>query len=113
MILKIQKSLYLHGNHDPLIKSSPYNTREWPENVYIFSSEIGLFELGDVNVYGIGFNDYEFSSDALNDLDLDESKINVLVTHGTLNGSSKKYFDIKESLLKNFDYVALRSHTPI
>ena len=37
----------------------------------------------------------------------DESKINVLVIHGTLNGGSKKYLDLKAKSLEKFDYVAL------
>lgn len=55
-----------------------------------------------------GFNDYEFSSDEIENIKIeDESKINVLVTHGTLNGASKKYLDLKEKILNKFDYVAL------
>lgn len=55
-----------------------------------------------------GFNDYEFSSDEIENLEIeDESKINVLVIHGTLNGGSKKYLDLKVKDLAKFDYVAL------
>ena len=96
------------GNHDPLIKNSPYLTYDWPDNVTIFSGEIGMFSYDNINIYGIGFNDYEFSSDEIASLKIeDEDKINVLVTHGTLDGGSKKYFDIKSKDLEKFDYVAL------
>ena len=84
------------GNHDPYIKSSPYQTFEWPENVTIFTGEVGMFSFENINVYGIGFTDYEFSSDEISKIQIeDEDKINVLVVHGTLDGASKKYLDIK------------------
>ena len=96
------------GNHDPYIKSSPYQTFEWPENVTIFTGEVGMFSFEDVNVYGIGFTDYEFSSDEISKIQIeDEDKIIVLVVHGTLDGASKKYLDIKSKDLEKFDYVAL------
>lgn len=96
------------GNHDPYIKSSPYQTFEWPENVTIFTGEVGMFSFEDINVYGIGFTDYEFSSDEISKIQIeDEDKINVLVVHGTLDGASKKYLDIKSKDLEKFDYVAL------
>lgn len=55
-----------------------------------------------------GFTDYEFTSDEIAKLDIeDENKLNVLVIHGTLNGASKKYLDLKQKDLEKFDYVAL------
>ena len=41
------------GNHDPLIKSSPYLIYDWPENVTIFNGEVGMFSFDDVNIYGL------------------------------------------------------------
>ena len=99
------------GNHDPLVKSSPYNKYEFPNNVFIFGGEVGKYEYKNVNIYGIGFTDFEFSSDEIPNIEVDYSKINILITHGTLNGNSEKYFDIKESWLNKFDYVALRTYT--
>ena len=120
------------GNHDPLIKSSPYNTFEWPENVFIFGNEVGMDSFDDVNIYGLGFEDFEMDSEAVKYIDLSEDdelnntnndknlnhnkseviednkeKINILVTHGTLDGASHKYHDIKTQWLQKFDYVAL------
>lgn len=96
------------GNHDPYIKSSPYQMYEWPENVTIFTNEVGMFSVENVNIYGIGFNDFEFSSDEISNIQIEENEnINVLVMHGTLNGATKKYFDIKDKDLNKFDYVAL------
>lgn len=100
------------GNHDPLIKNSPYLIYEWPENVTIFTGEIGMFSFDDINVYGIGFTDYEFVTDEIANIEIeDKNKLNVLVVHGTLDGGSKKYLDIKRKDLEKFDYVALRTYT--
>lgn len=106
------------GNHDPLIKSSPYNTFEWPENVFIFGSEVGMDSFDDINIYGLGFDDFEMDSTAIKDielengveeadLDIEKNKINILVTHGNLDGASHKYNDVKTAWLEKFDYVAL------
>lgn len=96
------------GNHDPLIKSSPYNTFDWPENVFIFGSEVGMDTFDEVNIYGLGFDDFEMDSTAVNDIVIDDNeKINILVTHATLDGASHKYHDVKSQWLDKFDYVAL------
>ncbi len=96
------------GNHDPLIKSSPYLTYKWPDNVTIFTSKVKRVSCGNVDIYGIGFDNYEFMTEEIQTLSIeDESKVNVLVIHGTFNGSSKKYLDLKASDLEKFDYVAL------
>lgn len=97
------------GNHDPFIKDSPYEIFEWPENVTIFKSEYGMISLEDADIYGVGFEDYEMDNEAaIKDIKIeDENRINILITHGTLNGAMHKYNDIKERDLKKFDYVAL------
>ena len=99
------------GNHDPLIKSSAYENSAFPANVFIFGSQYGKYEIGNVNIYGLGFDDFEFESDQIENIQTDNDKVNILVTHGTLNGAAHKYHDIKESWLTKFDYVALRTHT--
>ena len=96
------------GNHDPYIKTSPYKTYEWPENVTIFTDEYGKIELEEADIYGFGFADYEDDRNVLEEIKIDdEKKINILITHGTLNGAGHKYNDVKENELKKFDYVAL------
>lgn len=96
------------GNHDPFIKDSPYATFEWPENVTIFKSEYGMISLADADIYGVGFESYEMDNEEIRNIKIeDESKINILVTHGTLNGAAHKYNDIKLKDLEKFDYVAL------
>jgi len=95
------------GNHDPLIKSSPYNTFEWPDNVFIFGNEIGMDSFDDINIYGLGFDNFELDTDVIKEIELEEGKVNILVTHANLDGSSHKYHDIKSQWLTKFDYVAL------
>ena len=95
------------GNHDPLIPSSPYNTFEWPENVTIFTGDMQMFEYDDVVIYGNGFTDFEMDDEQISNIEVDKDKINILVTHGTLDGAMHKYNDIKNRDLKKFDYVAL------
>ena len=95
------------GNHDPLIKSSPYNTFEWPENVFIFGSEVGMDTIEDINIYGVGFDNFEMDTDVIKDIEIEKDKINILITHATLDGASHKYHDIKQQWVEKFDYVAL------
>ncbi len=96
------------GNHDPLIKNSPYKTFAWPENVHIFDENISKVSVENVDFYGFGFDNYEMDSSVLYDFCVDSpERINVLVTHATLNGDSKKYNDVSAKSLAQFDYVAL------
>ena len=95
------------GNHDPYVKNSPYRTYQWPENVTIFGKNIKKVSLGEVDIYGFGFEDYEFSEDQLTDFKVDSLEhVNVLITHGNL-GSKSPYNDLNVKSLKQFDYVAL------
>lgn len=101
------------GNHDPLIKNSYYNEYEWSENVYIFSSEIQKYEFDDVDIYGLGFDDFYCTTSNIENINIEnKDKINVLVVHGDLNasqGTEMQYNPISETKLKKigFDYVAL------
>ena len=105
--IKDTKVYITPGNHDPLVKTSPYNIYEWPKNVFIFGGEVGKDTINNIDIYGLGFDDFIFESKAIKDIVLDENKTNILITHGTLNGASKTYHDIKEEWLKKFNYVAL------
>ena len=98
------------GNHDPYLNSSYYNKYEWNENVHIFTL-LEKVENKDVNIYGYGFTDF-YSKKIELPIDLGNSKINILLMHADLDGSSKEvgeYNPILESELKNtnFDYIAL------
>lgn len=98
------------GNHDPYITNSYYNKYEWNENVHIFT-KLDKVSNENVNIYGYGFEDFRFNK-VIPPVDLDTSKINILVMHADLNGTSTEtgeYNSILESDLKksNFNYVAL------
>jgi len=98
------------GNHDPYLVNSYYNKYEWNENVHIFT-DLDNICLENINIYGYGFTDFYSRKVELPDT-LDSSKINILIMHADLNGTTRDFGDynpILESELKNskFDYIAL------
>ncbi len=101
------------GNHDPYLKNSFYSKYNWNENVHIFGPNISKIEYDDINIYGYGFNDFYYTNSEIENFELeDKNKVNILITHGTLNGSNnieKQYNAISKSILEKigFDYVAL------
>lgn len=101
------------GNHDPYLKNSFYKKYKWNDNVHIFGPEISKIEREDVNIYGYGFNDFYYENSEIENFELEEkNKINILITHATLNGTNnieKQYNAISKSVLQKigFDYVAL------
>lgn len=101
------------GNHDPFLKNSFYNNFIWSDNVTIFNSKLEKMELEDVNIYGFGFDDFYSSRVNLENIKLeDNEKLNILVIHGTLDGSDSAenmYNPISKKVLEEigFDYVAL------
>ena len=119
------KTFISPGNHDPFTPDSPYNTPNWPENVYIFKeNKLSYVSLPDlkVKVWGAAFNNtYETCSILKNSgIFKSDDFINICVIHGTItNNSSNEYYnpikieDIKKS---NMDYIALghfHKRTPI
>lgn len=101
------------GNHDPYVMNSMYRNFEWNENVKIFTSKIEKIETKEANIYGFGFDDFYCENSNVENIILDDkSKINILITHGSLNASDKmqlQYNPINKNKLKlvGFDYVAL------
>ncbi|MBR2744513.1 MAG: DNA repair exonuclease [Clostridia bacterium] len=101
------------GNHDPLIKNSFYYKYAWSPNVHIFNSKLSYVDDGNVRIYGYGFDDFYYTNSELNSFELtDKDKINILITHGTLNGTDnveRQYNAISRNELERagFDYVAL------
>ena len=101
------------GNHDPYVKNSMYYNFNWNKNVKIFSSKIERIETEDVDIYGIGFSDFYFNNSNIEKITIqNKNKINILITHGSLDTSNKEelqYNPIKKNELKKigFDYVAL------
>ena len=99
------------GNHDPYIKNSYYVQYNWAENVKIFNSTIEKLEFNNINIYGVGFNNYIMNRSQIEEVIIqDTTKTNILVTHGTLDGANdSEYHPISLSKLQQigFDYIAL------
>ena len=101
------------GNHDPILKKSYYNNFIWNKNVYIFKPEIERIELEETDIYGYGFDDFYCSKTNIEELKIENpEKINILIIHGTLDGSNAEemqYNSMNTKMLKEkgFNYVAL------
>src|SRR5574344_1132186 len=101
------------GNHDPYLSNSFYNKYQWSENVHIFTPEISVIETEKMDIYGCGFGDFYYSNSNIEKIKIkNKDKINVLIIHGTLNGSAameRDYNPISKKALEEigFDYVAL------
>ncbi len=101
------------GNHDPYLKNSAYYNFEWNENVKIFTSKIERVETPEADIYGVGFNDFYCSNLNVENIKIEnKDKINILITHGSLNASDKlqlQYNPLNKNKLKElgFDYIAL------
>lgn len=101
------------GNHDPYLKNSYYNKFTWSKNVKIFKSEIERIETEDIDIYGFGFEDFYCYNSGIEELEIEnKEKINILITHSSLDGGrddEKNYnsLSLKKLREKNFDYIAL------
>lgn len=101
------------GNHDPYLKGSMYKTIKWNDNVKIFTNKVEMVENEDCNIYGFGFNDFYCGVSEVQDIVIEnKEKLNILITHGTLNGGTiedMQYNPLNKAKLKQigFDYVAL------
>ena len=101
------------GNHDPYINGSMYKNFLWNNNVHIFGDKIELIENEDCDIYGYGFDNFYRKESGLEDFEIkNKEKINILITHGTLDGGNvedMEYNPLKKNELKKigFDYVAL------
>lgn len=101
------------GNHDPYTKNSYYNKYNWSENVKIFGPKVEMVETEEANIYGYGFDDFYCLNSGVENIDLNRNgKLNILIIHGNLDGSTnekKQYNSMSKKMLKEkgFDYVAL------
>lgn len=101
------------GNHDPFFNNSFYNTFNWNNNVTIFNSEIKIIETEEADIYGFGFTDFYCENYEIEKINIkNKDKINILVTHGSLDASKTldmQYNPLNSNKLKEigFDYVAL------
>ena len=101
------------GNHDPYVKNSFYNKYTWNNNVHIFGPEISKYKLGDVNIYGCGFDDFYYSNPQIENFEIEnKNEVNIFITHGSLDGGyddKRVYNPMSSSKMRQlgFDYVAL------
>ncbi len=101
------------GNHDPYLLNSMYKNFKWNNNVKIFNSNVEIVENEDVNIYGAGFNDFYLKDSKIQEIQIqDKNKINILITHGTIEGgniTNLEYNPLNKNKLKQlgFDYIAL------
>ena len=101
------------GNHDPFLINSFYNTFEWNNNVTIFNSEIKTIETEEADIYGFGFTDFYCENSQIEKINIkNKNKINILITHGSLDASKTldmQYNPLNSNKLKEIgvDYVAL------
>ena len=101
------------GNHDPKIKNSFYATFNWAKNVHIFGEKLEVIEEDEFDLYGYGFEDFYMKEVDLDNIMIkNPDKINILLTHGSVDGGQdekREYNPLSSSKIKNlgFDYIAL------
>lgn len=101
------------GNHDPYLPNSMYKNFKWSSNVTIFGPNVEVVETDEVDFYGIGFNNFYFKSEEIEKIQIkNKEKINILMAHGTLDGSDSVetlYQPLNKNKLKQlgFNYIAL------
>lgn len=104
------------GNHDYHAPDGPYASKDWPENVHIFSGAVKRVDVESVplSVYGTGFTGTLQRTSLLTGMDWEkekketEGRVRVLLTHGTW-GVESVYHGIRPEHLPPdfFTYIAL------
>lgn len=101
------------GKSDPYNINSMYEYIEWPANVYIVKNTESVEKLNfpddNLCICSMSWDNHvqNIRTQAIYDISVDESKINVLLLHCHIDGESDNlFFDI--DIIKNkFDYCAL------
>ena len=107
------KIYIIPGNHDPYLKNSYYATYNFAKNVKIFTEKIEKVEDENACIYGYGFEDFYLKNPKYENINIeDKNRINILLTHGALDGNKNDdmlYNPILKTKLKQlgFDYVGL------
>lgn len=102
----------LPGNHDPYAENSVYRKTAFPPNVTVFCEpELQRFHLEDIgaDVYGYAFHSARMDKNPFADKQPEnESCINLLLAHGSLNAPNDSVCPISEADIANsgFDYYA-------
>ena len=85
----------------------------WPDNVYIFKGKMQSKEIEELNlvVWGAGFNNNYEHEGLINEINIDKSKINIMVIHGEIeSGNSKNEYNpiyLRDIEKTGIEYVAL------
>ncbi len=101
------------GNHDPYLQNSYYNKFNWNKNVYIFKSNIEKISENNIDIYGFGFDNFYMKASEYSKIQIENpEKINILITHGSLEGGTTEdleYNPMNKNKLENlkFNYIAL------
>ena len=101
------------GNHDPILKNSYYANYNWSKNVHIFNNQLEKIEENKICIYGYGFDEFYMKENKINKIqNIDQNKINILITHCNLDGvknSELEYNPISKKELESLklDYVAI------
>lgn len=108
------KVLIAPGNHDPYIKNSYYQNFAWNENVYICKNELEILSEPEADFYLTAFTDFYCTKSPIEKIQIQNpNKVNIILTHCDLNGSTDEngyaYNPILASQLNRlkFDYVAM------
>ena len=101
------------GKSDPYTINSMYEYVEWPQNVYIIKNTETVEKLNfpddNLCICSMSWDNLEYNdrSQAIYDISVDESKINVLLLHCDIDTESKM-LPLNIDIVKNkFDYCAL------
>ncbi|MBE6733678.1 MAG: DNA repair exonuclease [Ruminococcaceae bacterium] len=107
------KVIYCAGNHDPLNSTSPFLTRNLPENLYVLGTEDECISFADkgVRIYGRSFEDSsQVGKNRFSITPPDDDIINIMVLHGELKSDlNSQYNAITPEFVKSskMDYIAL------
>ena len=106
------KVVFAAGNHDPLNSSSPFLTRDLPQNLFVLGvkDECITFEDLKVRVYGRSFENSFLKGEEKFLLKTDDGYINIMVQHGELKSDlNSEYNAITPAFVLNsgMDYIAL------
>lgn len=101
------------GKNDPYNINSMYEYIEWPQNVYIVKNTESIEKISipedNLCICSMSWDNHEYNdkTQAIYDISVDESKINVLLLYCEIDTESK-VLPINIDIIKNkFDYCAL------
>lgn len=102
------------GNHDPYNDKSFYKLIDWPENVYIFTSqEIERVIIEDLKtaVWGAAFNSNYIRKSLLKNINVNNDYINIMTIHADISnndeGNEYNPITLKDIGNSNLDYIAI------